>query len=60
MGLEDYRMIDLPKINDTRETLAFIESNRHVPFLIKSEYVYLPTFRTWIWKIWRISGKLGA
>jgi hypothetical protein len=19
-----------------------------------------PTFRTWIWKIWRISGKLGA
>lgn len=29
------RIIDLPKINDVRGNLSFIESNRHIPFEIQ-------------------------
>jgi len=38
MGLQDCRMIDLPKISDTRGNLTFIESDRHVPVKIKRVY----------------------
>jgi hypothetical protein len=38
MGLKDCRMIDLPKISDTRGNLTFIESNRHIPFDIERVY----------------------
>jgi hypothetical protein len=38
MGLKDCRMIELPKISDTRGNLTFIESNRHIPFNIKRVY----------------------
>jgi hypothetical protein len=31
---DDCRLIDLPKIHDTRGNLTFIESGRHVPFEI--------------------------
>jgi hypothetical protein len=32
---KDCRLIDLPKINDPRGNLTFIESERHIPFSIK-------------------------
>ncbi len=35
MGLEECRVIDLPKKVDHRGTLAFIEEMRHVPFIIR-------------------------
>jgi len=38
MGLQDCRMIDLPKISDTRGNLTFIESERHVSFKINRVY----------------------
>jgi len=38
MGLQDCRIIDLPRISDTRGNLTFIESDRHVPFNIKRVY----------------------
>ncbi len=34
----DCRLIDLPKINDPRGSLTFIEGGRHVPFEIKRVY----------------------
>lgn len=35
------RLIDLPRINDPRGTLTFIEGNRHIPFEIaRVYYVY--------------------
>jgi dTDP-4-dehydrorhamnose 3,5-epimerase-like enzyme len=37
-SLEDCRIIDLPKINDPRGNLTFIEGERHVPFDIKRVY----------------------
>lgn len=39
------RLVELPKINDMRGNLSFIESNRHVPFDIKRVfYLYdVPT-----------------
>ncbi len=35
MSLIDCKLIDLPKINDPRGNLTFIEGGRHVPFDIK-------------------------
>jgi hypothetical protein len=43
--LDQISMIDLPKINDPRGNLTFIEGNRHIPFEIKRVfYIYdIPT-----------------
>lgn len=38
MGLERCRLIDLPKIQDPRGNLTFIESEGHVPFPIRRVY----------------------
>lgn len=35
MSIQDCRIIELPKINDPRGNLTFVESNRHIPFEIK-------------------------
>ncbi len=32
MGLNECKLIDLPKINDPRGNLTFLETERHVPF----------------------------
>lgn len=37
-GLNDCRIIDLPKIADRRGNLTFIEGGRHIPFDIKRIY----------------------
>ena len=38
MSLTECRIIDLPKINDPRGNLTFIEGGRHIPFEIKRVY----------------------
>lgn len=38
MSLEACKLIDLPKINDPRGNLTFIEGSRHIPFDIKRVY----------------------
>jgi dTDP-4-dehydrorhamnose 3,5-epimerase-like enzyme len=38
MGLEDCKIIDLPKIHDPRGNLTFVESSRHIPYEIKRVY----------------------
>ena len=38
MTLNDCRMIDLPRINDPRGNLTFVEGERHVPFAIERVY----------------------
>jgi WxcM-like, C-terminal len=38
MRLADCKIIDLPRINDPRGNLTFIESSRHIPFDIKRVY----------------------
>lgn len=38
MSLADCRIIDLPRVNDPRGNLTFIEGARHVPFEIKRVY----------------------
>ena len=38
MSLEDCRMIDLPKIQERRGNLTFIENSRHIPFDIQRVY----------------------
>jgi hypothetical protein len=38
MSLTDCRIIDLPRFNDPRGNLTFIEGGRHVPFEIKRVY----------------------
>ncbi|MGB7766451.1 MAG: WxcM-like domain-containing protein, partial [Candidatus Acidiferrales bacterium] len=38
MSLSDCRIIDLPRVNDPRGNLTFIECARHVPFEIKRVY----------------------
>lgn len=38
MPLDDCRIIELPKIQDQRGNLTFIEADRHVPFEIKRVY----------------------
>lgn len=35
MSIQDCHRIDLPKINDERGNLTFIEAGRHVPFAIE-------------------------
>lgn len=35
MSVADCKLIELPKITDPRGNLTFIESERHVPFLVK-------------------------
>jgi dTDP-4-dehydrorhamnose 3,5-epimerase-like enzyme len=36
--IEDCQMIALPRVNDPRGNLTFVESGRHVPFEIKRVY----------------------
>jgi dTDP-4-dehydrorhamnose 3,5-epimerase-like enzyme len=38
MSVEKCKLIDLPKINDARGNLTFIEGSRHVPFDFKRVY----------------------
>ena len=38
MSLSDCKIIQLPKIQDQRGNLTFIESDRHIPFDIKRVY----------------------
>jgi dTDP-4-dehydrorhamnose 3,5-epimerase-like enzyme len=38
VGVEDCRIIELPKIADPRGNLTFVEQGRHVPFDIKRVY----------------------
>jgi len=38
MSLAECRVIDLPKINEPRGNLTFIEGGRHIPFDIKRVY----------------------
>ncbi|MHB1261142.1 MAG: sugar 3,4-ketoisomerase [Thermoplasmatota archaeon] len=38
MTVDDCRILDLPRINDPRGNLTFIEGARHVPFEIKRVY----------------------
>lgn len=38
MGLEDCRIIDLPKISEPRGNLTFVEGDNHIPFDIKRVY----------------------
>jgi len=38
MSIKDCKLIELPKIPDTRGNLSFIEENKHIPFSIKRVY----------------------
>lgn len=38
MAISDIRIIELPRMNDHRGNLTFIESGRHIPFEIKRAY----------------------
>ncbi|HKY26620.1 MAG TPA: FdtA/QdtA family cupin domain-containing protein [Pyrinomonadaceae bacterium] len=38
MARKDSRLIELPRVNDPRGNLTFIEERRHVPFEIKRVY----------------------
>jgi len=38
LSLSDYRLIEFPRVADTRGNLTFIEGGRHVPFVIKRVY----------------------
>jgi dTDP-4-dehydrorhamnose 3,5-epimerase-like enzyme len=38
MGLQDCKIIELPKIKDARGNLTFVEGMNHVPFEIKRVY----------------------
>ncbi len=38
MSMSDVKIIELPRINDQRGNLTFVESGRHVPFQIKRTY----------------------
>lgn len=38
MSLEQCRIIELPRINDPRGNLTFVEGSRHIPFDIKRVY----------------------
>ncbi len=35
MELSECKLIELPKINDPRGNLTFIEGDRHIPFAVK-------------------------
>jgi WxcM-like, C-terminal len=38
MGLEQMKVIGLPKISDPRGNLTFVEGNKHIPFDIRRVY----------------------
>jgi dTDP-4-dehydrorhamnose 3,5-epimerase-like enzyme len=38
LSIEDCRIIDLPRINDPRGNLTFVEQGKHIPFDIKRVY----------------------
>jgi len=38
MSINDCKIIDLPRINDPRGNLTFVESHQHIPFDIKRVY----------------------
>lgn len=38
MPISDVKLIELPRINDSRGNLTFIESESHIPFEIKRTY----------------------
>jgi dTDP-4-dehydrorhamnose 3,5-epimerase-like enzyme len=38
VSLGDCRIIDLPKVSDSRGNLSFVEGNKHVPFGIERVY----------------------
>ncbi len=38
MSIEKCQMVDLPRINDPRGNLTFVESDRHIPFNIRRVY----------------------
>ena len=38
MSIADCRILELPKINDPRGNLTFVESERNIPFAIKRVY----------------------
>ncbi len=38
MSLSDCRILEFPKITDSRGNLTFIEGNRHIPFDVKRVY----------------------
>jgi dTDP-4-dehydrorhamnose 3,5-epimerase-like enzyme len=38
MSIERCTLVDLPRINDPRGNLTFVEANRHVPFEIRRVY----------------------
>lgn len=38
MSIDNCRIIDLPRINDPRGNLTFVEGNAHIPFDIKRVY----------------------
>lgn len=38
MNLDKCQIFDLPRINDRRGNLSFIEANRHIPFEIRRVY----------------------
>jgi len=38
VGVTEPKIIELPKINDPRGNLSFIEGNKHIPFKIKRVY----------------------
>lgn len=38
MSVHDCRLIDLPKVQDPRGNLTFIESERHIPFKVQRVY----------------------
>jgi dTDP-4-dehydrorhamnose 3,5-epimerase-like enzyme len=38
MAIEDCKIIELPKITDSRGNLTFVEGSRHVPFEIRRVY----------------------
>lgn len=38
MSVENYKIIDFPRINDPRGNLTFVEGVRHIPFKIQRAY----------------------
>ena len=38
MSIDDVKIINLPKIEDQRENLSFLESKKHIPFKIRRTY----------------------
>ena len=37
-SIQDVKIIDLPRVNDPRGNLSFVEQNNHIPFEIKRTY----------------------